>query len=165
MLQLRRELEQSFGASHANMAERHRLAAGLEKQQHEHELRVRELETKARQDIGTLHRRTAMQDSVIRDTRSELASKGLLSDPQVSAIHSKTSTLRDEQFGDELRSKDEAILRIRTEFTEQQQAKQERWANLLRETQNRYRAELAACLLYTSPSPRDRQKSRMPSSA
>ena len=25
--------------------------------------------------------------------------------------------------------------------------------------------ELAACLLYTSPSPRDRQKSRMPSSA
>ena len=28
-----------------------------------------------------------------------------------------------------------------------------------------YRAELNACLLYTSPSPRDRQKSRMPSSA
>ena len=26
-------------------------------------------------------------------------------------------------------------------------------------------AELYACLLYTSPSPRDRQKSRMPSSA
>ena len=26
-------------------------------------------------------------------------------------------------------------------------------------------AELSACLLYTSPSPRDRQKSRMPSSA
>ena len=26
-------------------------------------------------------------------------------------------------------------------------------------------AELCACLLYTSPSPRDRQKSRMPSSA
>ena len=26
-------------------------------------------------------------------------------------------------------------------------------------------AELLACLLYTSPSPRDRQKSRMPSSA
>ncbi len=26
-------------------------------------------------------------------------------------------------------------------------------------------AERAACLLYTSPSPRDRQKSRMPSSA
>ena len=27
------------------------------------------------------------------------------------------------------------------------------------------RAEISACLLYTSPSPRDRQKSRMPSSA
>ena len=26
-------------------------------------------------------------------------------------------------------------------------------------------AEIGACLLYTSPSPRDRQKSRMPSSA
>ena len=28
-----------------------------------------------------------------------------------------------------------------------------------------YGAEYAVCLLYTSPSPRDRQKSRMPSSA
>ena len=27
------------------------------------------------------------------------------------------------------------------------------------------RSDLALCLLYTSPSPRDRQKSRMPSSA
>ena len=30
---------------------------------------------------------------------------------------------------------------------------------------NRRRSERRACLLYTSPSPRDRQKSRMPSSA
>ena len=28
-----------------------------------------------------------------------------------------------------------------------------------------YRDEMKSCLLYTSPSPRDRQKSRMPSSA
>ena len=28
-----------------------------------------------------------------------------------------------------------------------------------------YQAQVDACLLYTSPSPRDRQKSRMPSSA
>ena len=28
-----------------------------------------------------------------------------------------------------------------------------------------YRKEVKTCLLYTSPSPRDRQKSRMPSSA
>ena len=34
-------------------------------------------------------------------------------------------------------------------------------AELVHEVQ----AEIAACLLYTSPSPRDRQKSRMPSSA
>ena len=29
----------------------------------------------------------------------------------------------------------------------------------------KYGAKLTVCLLYTSPSPRDRQKSRMPSSA
>ena len=32
-------------------------------------------------------------------------------------------------------------------------------------TLNREHPELPSCLLYTSPSPRDRQKSRMPSSA
>ena len=31
--------------------------------------------------------------------------------------------------------------------------------------QNKEEAEILSCLLYTSPSPRDRQKSRMPSSA
>ena len=34
-----------------------------------------------------------------------------------------------------------------------------------RETASRVAAGAIACLLYTSPSPRDRQKSRMPSSA
>ena len=41
--------------------------------------------------------------------------------------------------------------------------------NMIEEVQPRYISHLAAqsypCLLYTSPSPRDRQKSRMPSSA
>ena len=32
-------------------------------------------------------------------------------------------------------------------------------------TQNTFETHLDICLLYTSPSPRDRQKSRMPSSA
>ena len=39
---------------------------------------------------------------------------------------------------------------------------------ILRWLQENYKAEVIAytsCLLYTSPSPRDRQKSRMPSSA
>jgi outer membrane protein TolC len=35
----------------------------------------------------------------------------------------------------------------------------------LRVSQNRYQQGVGTCLLYTSPSPRDRQKSRMPSSA
>ena len=34
-----------------------------------------------------------------------------------------------------------------------------------RRAENRLRAQYEICLLYTSPSPRDRQKSRMPSSA
>ena len=40
-------------------------------------------------------------------------------------------------------------------------------ANALREITNRYdfKGSNTTCLLYTSPSPRDRQKSRMPSSA
>ena len=35
----------------------------------------------------------------------------------------------------------------------------------IREFARAVKAQSAACLLYTSPSPRDRQKSRMPSSA
>ena len=34
-----------------------------------------------------------------------------------------------------------------------------------KEQQDRFLPDIRACLLYTSPSPRDRQKSRMPSSA
>ena len=34
-----------------------------------------------------------------------------------------------------------------------------------RELRNKFIEETKGCLLYTSPSPRDRQKSRMPSSA
>ena len=37
--------------------------------------------------------------------------------------------------------------------------------NFSRESKTAEKAVLSACLLYTSPSPRDRQKSRMPSSA
>ena len=36
---------------------------------------------------------------------------------------------------------------------------------LIQQTANAISDEARACLLYTSPSPRDRQKSRMPSSA
>src|SRR5674476_1573372 len=36
---------------------------------------------------------------------------------------------------------------------------------LFRRTVPEFKADLCTCLLYTSPSPRDRQKSRMPSSA
>ena len=37
--------------------------------------------------------------------------------------------------------------------------------NELKEQAERFGTEVKICLLYTSPSPRDRQKSRMPSSA
>ena len=37
--------------------------------------------------------------------------------------------------------------------------------NLVRNTNNRLRKNYRICLLYTSPSPRDRTRSRMPSSA
>ena len=40
-----------------------------------------------------------------------------------------------------------------------------RKAGFLPEVQLAYEAEIKTCLLYTSPSPRDRQKARMPSSA
>ena len=36
---------------------------------------------------------------------------------------------------------------------------------IMKEAYEKYKNPLFACLLYTSPSPRDRQKSRMPSSA
>ena len=39
------------------------------------------------------------------------------------------------------------------------------WALLFLSSQGRVELEQEGCLLYTSPSPRDRQKSRMPSSA
>ena len=40
------------------------------------------------------------------------------------------------------------------------------WPLMLKANQNSgWRYDITACLLYTSPSPRDRQKSRMPSSA
>ena len=38
-------------------------------------------------------------------------------------------------------------------------------AKTLRDTMDKLKDKLKTCLLYTSPSPRDRQKSRMPSSA
>ena len=41
----------------------------------------------------------------------------------------------------------------------------ERQAALPEEEQKQVYADYQGCLLYTSPSPRDRQKSRMPSSA
>ena len=86
----------------------------------------------------------AMQESVIADVRSELASKGLLSEAKVSAMQMRASALRDERFGDELRSKDEAIRRMRAEFTQQQQAKKDQWASLLKEAQKEYQTELRA---------------------
>ena len=39
------------------------------------------------------------------------------------------------------------------------------WIDVLRQARQLGAAQLGFCLLYTSPSPRDRQKSRMPSSA
>ena len=38
-------------------------------------------------------------------------------------------------------------------------------ANQIKQLDQKIEVELMPCLLYTSPSPRDRQKSRMPSSA
>ena len=39
------------------------------------------------------------------------------------------------------------------------------WVDLLGIERREFEEHAEACLLYTSPSPRDRQKSRMPSSA
>jgi ATP-dependent DNA helicase DinG len=47
----------------------------------------------------------------------------------------------------------------------QQMADSVHWLDISRRPRRRTRIALCACLLYTSPSPRDRQKSRMPSSA
>ena len=91
-----------------------------------------------------LRRQMAMQESVVVDVRSELASKGLLSEAQVSAMQMRASALRDERFGDELRSKYEAIRRMQAEFIQQQQAKKDRWASLLKEAHKEYHTELRA---------------------
>ena len=39
------------------------------------------------------------------------------------------------------------------------------WSKVIKDLVEKATAEIDPCLLYTSPSPRDRQKSRMPSSA
>ena len=53
----------------------------------------------------------------------------------------------------------------RGELTERPRADEVEWSDLLAELFIAAREDLNVCLLYTSPSPRDRQKSRMPSSA
>ena len=53
---------------------------------------------------------------------------------------------------------DEEKLRLASELSE-------KCTNFLKTMSQRYQVFLLGCLLYTSPSPRDRQKSRMPSSA
>ena len=56
------------------------------------------------------------------------------------------------------------VLRIKTEFNEQKTLSEEDEAAFWQYF-NALVKQVAPCLLYTSPSPRDRQKSRMPSSA
>ena len=61
--------------------------------------------------------------------------------------------------------KAEERARILTSEAEIVKAAQQRAAEITTAAQNEVRTLRQTCLLYTSPSPRDRQKSRMPSSA
>eukprot|EP01017_Pseudomicrothorax_dubius_P005786 TRINITY_DN11538_c0_g1_i2.p1 TRINITY_DN11538_c0_g1~~TRINITY_DN11538_c0_g1_i2.p1 ORF type:complete len:138 (+),score=22.27 TRINITY_DN11538_c0_g1_i2:172-585(+) len=61
------------------------------------------------------------------------------------------------RFQEKIRQKQEEEEEIRVIQAEKRR--------LIKETAEIERAKIQGCLLYTSPSPRDRQKSRMPSSA
>ena len=69
--------------------------------------------------------------------------------------------------GDRNISKDVAVVGLDTLLISSENSRESRkyLTTMLRTNNKRFREQENTCLLYTSPSPRDRQKSRMPSSA